>query len=87
MARFNATQGADAQAPGRCCSSCGGSGVLRTDSAAYRTCLECLGQGQTPIFETVFGFPDPVPPPAAEACQRLPKGGRADVSASTSGAR
>ena len=52
-----------AQARGRVCSCCGGSGVLRTEGAAYRTCLECLGQGQTPVFETVFGLPDPAGPP------------------------
>ncbi|MEY3749980.1 MAG: hypothetical protein RLZZ631_1551 [Cyanobacteriota bacterium] len=87
MARSKSTQGPHGEGPGGLCSSCGGSGVLRTDSAAYRTCLECLGQGQTPVFETVFGFPDPVQPPGAEPCQRLPKGVRAEISASTSGAR
>ena len=58
---------------GTCC-CCGGSGVLRTEAAAYRTCLECLGQGQSPVFEAVFGLPDPVVL-------------RPQVSASTSGAR
>ena len=28
------------------CSQCGGSGVLRLTDQRYRTCLECLGQGQ-----------------------------------------
>jgi hypothetical protein len=28
------------------CSQCGGSGVLRLSDQRYRTCLECLGQGQ-----------------------------------------
>lgn len=28
------------------CSSCGGSGVQRTDASGYRTCLDCLGQGK-----------------------------------------
>ena len=69
------------------CSCCGGSGVLRTEAAGYRTCLECLGQGQAPVFETVFGLPDPAAPPSSEPCQRVPRGGRAEISASTSGAR
>jgi hypothetical protein len=69
------------------CTCCGGSGVLRVDSSAYRTCLECLGQGQKPRFEMVFGLPDPLPPPAMEPCQRLSKVFRGDVSAWTSGAR
>ena len=29
------------------CTRCGGSGILRTDSSGYRTCLDCLGQGVT----------------------------------------
>ena len=69
------------------CSCCGGSGVLRTEAAGYRTCLECLGQGQTPVFETVFGLPDPAAPPVADPRQRVPRGVRAEISASTSGAR
>ncbi|MFM2174816.1 MAG: hypothetical protein RLZZ54_2743 [Cyanobacteriota bacterium] len=77
------------------CSCCGGSGVLRIDSSAYRTCLECLGQGQKPRFETVFGLPDPLAPPLsqplapplAEPARRLRKGFRGDLSAWTSGAR
>jgi DnaJ-class molecular chaperone len=28
------------------CSTCGGSGVQRTDATGYRTCLDCLGQGK-----------------------------------------
>jgi len=64
-----------AQARGRVCSCCGGSGVLRTEDAGYRTCLKCLGQGKTPVFETVFGLPDPAAPPPSR------------VSASISGAR
>lgn len=39
------------------CGCCGGSGVLRTEAAGYRTCLECLGQGRKPLFETVLGLP------------------------------
>ena len=69
------------------CTCCGGSGVLRVDSSAYRTCLECLGQGQKPRFETVFALPDPLPPPALEPSRHLSKGFRGDVSAWTSGAR
>ena len=61
------------------CSCCGGSGVLRTEAAGYRTCLECLGQGRRPRFETVLGLPSG----PSEPCQRLPRG----ISASTSGAR
>lgn len=76
-----------AQAKSNACSCCGGSGVLRTEAVGYRTCLECLGQGQTPVFETVFGLKDPAAPPAAEPCKRWPRGARADVSASTSAAR
>lgn len=37
------------------CPDCGGSGVLRTDAAGYRTCLACVGQGTLPRFE-VAGF-------------------------------
>ena len=78
---------------GSTCSCCGGSGVLRIDSSAYRTCLECLGQGQKPRFETVFGLSDPLAPPLplpqplAEPSRRLSKGFRGDLSAWTSGAR
>ena len=28
------------------CSQCGGSGKLRVADQRYRTCLDCLGQGQ-----------------------------------------
>jgi hypothetical protein len=76
---------------GSTCNCCGGSGVLRTDSSAYRTCLKCLGQGQKPRFETVFGLPDPLAAPLAsplaEPAKRLTKGFRGDLSAWTSGAR
>lgn len=37
------------------CPDCGGSGVLRTDAAGYRTCLACVGQGTLPRF-AVAGF-------------------------------
>jgi hypothetical protein len=43
--------------PDGSCSCCGGSGVLRTEAAGYRTCLECLGQGRKPQFETVLRLP------------------------------
>ena len=43
------------------CSCCGGSGVLRTESSGYRTCLECLGQWQKPRFETVFVLSEALP--------------------------
>lgn len=33
------------------CPECGGSGVLRTDAAGYRTCLACVGQGTLLRFE------------------------------------
>jgi hypothetical protein len=75
MARSQATPGPDGGAAGGVCGCCGGSGVLRTDSAAYRTCLDCLGQGLRPRFEMVFGFRDRA------------KGRGFRLSASTSGAR
>ncbi|MBM5804370.1 MAG: hypothetical protein FJ078_09700 [Cyanobacteria bacterium K_DeepCast_35m_m2_155] len=33
------------------CPSCGGSGMLRLGDQSFRTCLDCLGQGQIPGFE------------------------------------
>ncbi len=38
------------------CSRCGGSGMLRLGDQRYRTCLECLGQGQLlqPSLDTLF---------------------------------
>ena len=30
------------------CSRCGGSGTLRMGDQQFRTCLDCLGQGQLP---------------------------------------
>ena len=33
-------------APAAPCPQCGGSGTLRLDDHRYRTCLDCLGQGQ-----------------------------------------
>jgi len=61
--------------------------MLRTDASAYRTCLECLGQGQKPHFESVLGLPDPLAKSALEPRQRLAKGISTDLSAWTSGAR
>jgi hypothetical protein len=61
-----------ARGPCGTCSCCGGSGVLRTENAGYRTCLECVGQGVKPRFQTLF---------------RLPLAEVVDLSASTSGAR
>ena len=41
---------------GGTCHHCGGSGMLRLDDQRYRTCLDCLGQGQllTPAAGTLF---------------------------------
>ncbi|MFZ0407687.1 MAG: hypothetical protein WAM11_06205 [Cyanobium sp.] len=38
------------------CHHCGGSGMLRLGDQRYRTCLECLGQGQLlrPSLGTLF---------------------------------
>jgi hypothetical protein len=33
---------------GNLCRQCGGSGMLRLGDQRYRTCLDCLGQGQIP---------------------------------------
>jgi hypothetical protein len=33
------------------CPHCGGSGVLRMSDQRFRTCLDCLGQGQLPVFD------------------------------------
>jgi hypothetical protein len=33
---------------GLTCSRCGGSGILRMGDQQFRTCLDCLGQGQLP---------------------------------------
>ncbi|MEB3184142.1 MAG: hypothetical protein VKN15_07105 [Cyanobacteriota bacterium] len=34
--------------PGPLCPHCGGSGTLRLGDRKFRTCLDCLGQGQLP---------------------------------------
>jgi DnaJ-class molecular chaperone len=51
--RVSAGSGASA-APA--CNRCGGSGKLRLGDQRYRTCLECLGQGQLlrPSPNTLF---------------------------------
>lgn len=69
--------------PGDCCPSCGGSGVLRTAAAGYRTCLDCVGQGVLPRFEA------PLLLPAMELPRRRQtrRGFRGDLSAWSSGAR
>ncbi len=38
------------------CNRCGGSGMLRLGDQRYRTCLECLGQGQLlqPSLDTLY---------------------------------
>lgn len=63
------------------CIRCGGSGVLRTSEAGYRTCLDCIGQGALPQFSSVI-----------EDCRERGRPGRPAVlgaafSASSSGAR
>jgi hypothetical protein len=69
--------------PGDTCPNCGGSGVLRTDAAGYRTCLTCVGQGVLPCFEAT-----PFLAPAEELRRRgRVLGFRGDLSAWTSGAR
>ncbi|MFM7313310.1 MAG: hypothetical protein ACKO0M_09105 [Cyanobium sp.] len=76
--------------PGDTCPTCGGSGVLRTDAAGYRTCLDCVGQGSLPRFEA-SGFPaarQVLASPAEALRGRAWRGGfRGDLSAWTSGAR
>jgi|NOAtaT_5_FD_contig_41_3196940_length_345_multi_3_in_0_out_0_2 hypothetical protein len=44
-------------AAGGCCPRCGGSGMLRHGDQRFRTCLDCLGQGQLlaePLRDLVF---------------------------------
>jgi hypothetical protein len=69
--------------PGDTCPTCGGSGVLRTDAAGYRTCLTCVGQGVLPCFEATPFLA------TAEELRRRRRvlGLRGDLSAWTSGAR
>jgi hypothetical protein len=51
MDRSSGRRAACSPLPGDPCPNCGGSGVLRTDAAGYRTCLVCVGQGLMPRFE------------------------------------
>jgi DnaJ-class molecular chaperone len=46
MARSEGLSGGFLTQQSSTCSSCGGSGVQRTDASGYRTCLDCLGQGK-----------------------------------------
>jgi DnaJ-class molecular chaperone len=41
-----ASQAPDSHSPACRCPQCGGSGILRLADQRYRTCLDCLGQGQ-----------------------------------------
>jgi hypothetical protein len=36
------------------CPSCGGSGMLRLGDQRFRTCLDCLGQGDLPAMAEVL---------------------------------
>jgi DnaJ-class molecular chaperone len=42
----SASQEPDSHSPASRCPQCGGSGILRLADQRYRTCLDCLGQGQ-----------------------------------------
>jgi DnaJ-class molecular chaperone len=66
------------------CPTCGGSGVLRTDGASYRTCLDCVGQGVLPQFETSKTLSLAM---ARAMGGGLSRGFRGDLSAWISGAR
>jgi DnaJ-class molecular chaperone len=71
---------------GETCPSCGGSGVLRTDSAGYRTCLECVGQGVQPDFQRQALAASPAV--LSQWLARSSRSGfRGDLSAWISGAR
>ena len=50
MQPFSADQAPAAAVP-QPCPHCGGSGILRLGGQRYRTCLPCLGQGQTPALQ------------------------------------
>jgi len=65
------------------CPSCGGSGVLRMTALRYRTCLECVGQGAVPRFESPGRLPASLP----LGTRGWTGGFRGDLSAWTSGAR
>jgi len=61
------------------CPQCGGSGMLRLDDRRYRTCLDCLGQGQVVRGNGI----NPASITAAEILQRR-SGGVISLSASSS---
>ena len=84
MARFERFQAQAVAAEPEPCSTCGGSGVLRTDGSGYRTCLACVGQG---VLQQLVGR-DPLTEAMVRALIRRPKPSPlpADLSAST-GAR
>jgi DnaJ-class molecular chaperone len=50
MLPSSADQARDAGPP-QPCPHCGGSGILRLGGQRHRTCLPCLGQGQTPALQ------------------------------------
>jgi DnaJ-class molecular chaperone len=84
MDRLQRAQDTPAEGLQGACPSCGGSGVLRTDGASYRTCLECVGQGVLPQFEAS----DALSVAMARAMGRgVGRGFRGDLSAWISGAR
>ncbi len=63
------------------CPRCGGSGVLRTDSSGFRTCLDCAGQGALPPLEVARALEPPLRFPGR------PQRPAWEVSACSSGAR
>lgn len=68
------------------CLQCGGSGVLRTDAAGYRTCLTCVGQGSVPDFEAV-DLAGAIAGRSSRWQSAARRGFRGDLSAWISGAR
>jgi hypothetical protein len=76
-------RGGGSAQPGDSCPSCGGSGVLRTAAAGYRTCLDCVGQGRLPRFEA----PPLLPIVDLQRRRQPSRGFRGDLSAWSSGAR
>ncbi|MFY8149634.1 MAG: hypothetical protein ACOVNL_10530 [Prochlorococcaceae cyanobacterium] len=42
--------GASLQHSRQRCRHCGGSGILRRGDQSFRTCLDCLGQGESPLL-------------------------------------
>ncbi|MCP9892008.1 hypothetical protein KBY57_13235 [Cyanobium sp. Aljojuca 7D2] len=51
------------------CPQCGGSGILRLADQRYRTCLDCLGQGQV-IPAELRGQPEVVISVSASSAAR-----------------